>query len=538
MGLSIERMASMSSSLRSVLFSSLVLAGCGAHQDTDLAGAFGADEGKADAAKSTKLVDDIALDSTVQGSFDPRVRVYGYLLEAKRGAKLTAALKATAGADANGPAAGAALDTLIVVHGPYKNAQEPGPKLQESDDVGASTSAGPVELAVEQDGKYLIAFTSFEDTGKGAYELSLSCEGTDLQCRRPDWDAPCKADTLYVQGAVIDADTTWDACETVLLENATVAQGRTLTIKPGVNVKGNFIGQAPFGNVQLTVNGTLQAAGTKEHPIAFTAFKKDFGWGGLNLVGPSHSISHAYIEKANVAVTLGNASSATLNDIVLEGGAMQGREPQAGVLGAEGTKATFDRALVKGFRIGLHLQNSEFIHVEDSVVRANGIGVQVDGATPQTGCSASPPAPPQWRDPVFLHSDIVENGAGGILINGSDVLIQVSSSNIIKNGSYGVEIRGQSLNPMSFIKNNNIHDNATPGAAQVRSYHWSGGGVLDISGNFWNAVSDPELSASWQIACNGTRTFTGFSPTKHTTAGPRVEKLTDPVKQQTWQQSH
>ncbi len=519
-----------------LLFSSCVLMNCGANDSYDLAGAFGADDGKGDAAKSTKLVDDIALDSRVQGNFDPRVRVYGYLFEAKRGAKLKAALKATAGADANGPADGAALDTYLAVYGPYKSAQEPGQRLRESDDVGASTAAGPIDLPVEQDGKYLLAFTSFEDTGKGKYELSLECDGTDLQCRRPEWDSPCKPGTVYIQGATIDADTTWDSCETVLLENATVAEGKTLTIRPGVSVKGNFIGTAPFGSVQLVVNGTLQAAGTKENPVAFTAYKDGFGWGGLSLVGPSHSISHAYIEKANVAVTLANKTTATLSDIVLEGTTLQGAMPTAGVFGGADARATFDRALVKGFQTGLHLGNSEFIHVEDSVVRANSIGVRVDGESPSNSCSANPPAPPRWRDPVFLHSDIVENTNGGVLINGSDVLIQIEASNIIKNGAYGIQIVGRNLNPMSFVRSNNIHGNAAAGTAQVLSYHWAGGGVLDISNNYWSAVSDPELSASWLMACNGQRTSTGFSPSPISTAGPRVEKLTDPVKQQTWQQ--
>lgn len=527
----------MTSLLRGVLFSSLVLAGCGATDTYDLAGAFGADQGKEDAAKSTKLVDDIALDSTVQGQFDPRVRVYGYVFEAKRGAKLTAALKASAGADARGPAAGAALDTYMAVYGPFKSVQEPGQRLRESDDTGSSTAAGPIDLAVEQDGKYLLAFTSFEDTGAGKYDLALSCEGTDLQCRRPSWDAPCKPGTAYIQGATIDADATWETCETILLEAATVAKDKTLTIRPGVTVKGNYVGNAPFGQVQLIVNGTLQAAGTKDAPIAFTAYKDGFGWGGLSLIGPSHSISNAYIEKANVAVTLGDATTATLTDVVLEGVTLQGVTSQAGVLGSTDARATFDRALVKGFQTGLHLANSEFIHVEDSVVRANNVGVRVDGANPSQSCGTTPPVPPRYRDPVFLHSDIVDNAQGGLLVNGSDVLIQIEASNIIRNKQYGVQILGQNLHPMSFIRGNNIHGNGPAGQPQVQSFHWASGGVLDISGNYWAFVSDPELSASWRMACNGQRTSTGFSPVTISTAGPRVEKLTEPVKQQTWQQA-
>ena len=517
------------------LFSTFALVGCGARDDHDLAGAFSADAGKADAARSTKLVDDIALDSSVQGTFDPRVRVYGYVFEAKRGAKLKAALAATAGSDANGVTSGAALDTYMTVYGPYKSVTEPGPRLRESDDNGASTAAAPIDLPIEQDGRYLIAFTSFEDTGKGKYDLSLACEGTDLQCRRPDWDSACKAGTAYIQGAVIDSDTTWETCETVLLEAATVAQGKTLTIKPGVSIKGNFLGQAPFGHVSLIVNGTLQAAGTAEHPIAFTSFKDEFGWGGLQLVGPSHSVSHAYIEKANVAVTLADGSSATLTDLVLEGTTLQGRMSEAGVRAGADAKATFDRALVKGFRTGLHLGNSEYIHVEDSVVRANQVGVRVDGDSASSSCGSTPSAPQRWRDPVFIHSDIVDNTAGGLMIHGSDVLIQVESSNIIRNANFGVQILGMNLNPSSFIRGNNIHGNT---GTQVQTYHWPAGGVLDISGNYWSHVSDPELSASWQFVCNGQRRFTGFSPTPISGTGPRLDRLTDPVKQQTWQQSH
>ena len=237
-------------------------------------------------------------------------------------------------------------------------------------------------------------------------------------------------------------------------------------------------------------------------------------------------------------MTLADGTSATLTDVVLEGSTIQNITSTAGVRAGANAHAVFDRALVKGFQTGLHLANSEYIHVEDSVVRANQIGVRVEGADPSASCAANPPAPQRWRDPVFTHSDIVDNTQGGLSIYGSDVLIQVDASNIIRNGQFGVQIMGRTLNPLSFIRGNNIHGNGSGNGAQVLTYHWQSGGVLDISGNYWSFVSDPELSQSWQFVCSGQRTFTGFSPSPITGAGPRVDKLIDPVKQQTWQQQH
>lgn len=172
---------------------------------------------------------------------------------------------------------------------------------------------------------------------------------------------------------------------------------------------------------------------------------------------------------------------------------------------------------MKGYQIGLHLANAQKMVIEDSVIRENNIGVQVDGLSPTRSCGNPPPVQ-RWHDPIILHSDIVNNEATGVLINGADVLVQISKSNLVGNKGGALQIWGAGLNPESFVRENNVYDNAT-GAQEVVTFHRQG--VIDLSQNYWKEISDPELSANWQRACNGEVTFTGFSPTVIRDAGPR-----------------
>ena len=155
----------------------------------------------------------------------------------------------------------------------------------------------------------------------------------------------------------------------------------------------------------------------------------------------------------------------------------------------------------------------------EPAVEAANIGVQVDGLSPTRSCG-SPPQVQRWHDPIISHSDIVKNEATGVLINGADVLVQISKSNLVGNAGGALQIWGAGLNPESFFRENNVYDNAT-GAQEVVTFHRTG--VLDISQNYWKEISDPELSANWNLACRGQITFTGFAPTVIGDAGPREQ---------------
>ncbi len=474
-------------------------------------------------ARRAKLFGGIALGSEIHGEFSGGVRVYGYVMEASRGAVVTATLTTEP-----------ELDTRIALYGPYESLEDPGDLLVESEDEGnpETGAPAPLTLEIEENGKYLIVFSSWTPTDGAKYSLSLECDGTDFQCAQPDWDRPCTEGRTYIQGGVVAEDTEWSQCEVVLLERTTVNEGVTLTIKPGVHVKGNFFdGAPPFGGVSLIVQGTLHAAGTAEHPIAFVPFVEEQGWVGLVLNGRENIVRHAYIDRAQVGINLGQMASAQIEDVVVEGFA--DRQSQFGIQARRDVEATFIRALVKGFQTGLRMENAHHVHVIQSVVRDNQVGVLVRGGNAVSRCPSPVGVrpPPVWRDPIFEHSDIYENDEG-IRVEGDEVLVQITKCNIIDNASLGIQIRARQLNPDSFFRDSNIFGNGQPAEGaqvpQLRSFHVDG--ELDITNNYWGFISDPQLSESWQLQCGGGRNPSGFPPEPIADAGPNLDEVIPEVR--------
>ncbi len=493
-------------------------------------------DGKSDLGRGAKVIDAVGPEAEISGEFDPKVRVYAYVVEANAGAQLSIALDATAGSDAADRASDGSLDTVMAVYGPYTDRQNTGPKLAESEDGEDSLAAPPINLKIEEDGRYLVAFMSYQDTGKGNFELNLGCDGTDFQCRRANLeDKVCEPGQLFVQGGQVNENAVWKKCEVTLLEPTTVAEGKTLTIDPGVTVKGNFLQgdtRGSYGTVSLTVLGTLQAVGTTENPIQFTSMT-DQGWAGLRLKGPSNSIENAFIDSARIAIELDANASGEITDVVLDGsvGDSGRTQPEAGIQALTDSQMMFRRALVHDFQNGVVSRSATLLEIEDSVIRNNQRGVLVIGAGGRITNCPRPPAPPTvWRDPVIKHTDIHHNGQG-IVLQGNDALLQIEFSNIVDNEGIALNVEGSMLNEESYLRNNNIVRNGGPDAtAQVSSVHVQG--QLDLSMNYWEDLSDPALSANWNIRCNGTIDFSGFHPEPVAEAGPRTEKLRDEVKQE------
>ena len=489
--------------------------------ELDVVGELGG-QGKADIGKKAKLIDDVGPEAEVVGTFDPRMRVYGYVVDARAGAKLHMAISATAGADSRDLDEGEALDTVLTLYGPYKGPSDPGEQIVYHDDDGSSLPAPPIDFEVPADGRYLLAMSSWEDTGTGKYTVDIECQGTDFQCARPDFANPCVPGQMFVQGAAIDADATWDRCEVVMLEPVTVAEDAILTIDPGVTVRGNYLGAGNFGDVELTVDGTLQAAGTEADPIRFTSLNADRGWRGIVFNGPSSSMAYTYVERAQIALQINTGASLSVRHAVIEGGIPAVTTASGtGVLALNDSVSTFQDVLVHNFQTGINANRAEDMLIEDSVIRDNNEGIRVtgDGST-SSSCGSTPPQVTVWRDPRIVNSDIIDNNGRGIRVLGRDVLVQVEQSNLVGNSSFAFELTGRRLHPESYLRNNNILDNGN-GGAQVRTTHWTNGGTLDISSNYWEDISDPELSANWQRNCNGPVTFEGFSPTPIDSAGPR-----------------
>ncbi len=81
---------------------------------------------------------------------------------------------------------------------------------------------------------------------------------------------------------IIDTDTTWTLSESPyrVVGNIRVSEEATLTIEPGVTVRFQRNVNAAEGSF-LLVEGTLNAQGTVDDPIIFTAVDRLSPWGGL-----------------------------------------------------------------------------------------------------------------------------------------------------------------------------------------------------------------------------------------------------------------
>ena len=503
-------------------------------------------ETKADMVKNAHLIDDIDLDSAIHATFRPRVKVHGFTFEAKAGADIQVELRTRAGKDSIDLSAGENLDTVAAVYGPIRG-EDKGRRLAYNDDNDGGLEAVLPELEIAEDGRYLVVFSTWNDPGTdGEYDISVACDGTNYQCRRPQVDRPCLPGTKYIQGQTVVGTETWNRCNVVLLESTVVEDGAVLTIEPGVTVQGNFLGAAPHGDVTLQVDGSLQAVGNDTHPVVFTALRD--GWKGLVLNGDSNSIRHAYIEKAAEGVRVASSHNVLENVVIdhsgtalnlLEGaidntvrstridsvdnGIFMGAGAElklldsavigngatgVGLRGRASSATHVERSAFTGFLRGMDLDNSE-VYVTDSTIAKNTTGVVVTG--PESGVNpgftcpalpvATPPsrprpvAPRTWpRDPVFTRVDLRDNVEHALRILAPQLVI-VDSSNIRGNGN-GVSIEADSLHEESRITASNVLENGGDGV-QVDSWHTNG--ILDVSGNYWKHISDPELSASWLV---------------------------------------
>ncbi len=168
---------------------------------------------KADMVRRAHILDDVDLDSTINGKFERRIRVYGFTFEAKAGAEVKVDITTRAGSDSFDVSPGESLDTVAAIYGPIRG-DDKGPRLAFSEDPvddqgGRSFAADLGELEIAQDGRYLVVFSSWDDPGAGNYQMDVNCNGTNFQCLRPVVDRPCLPGTRYIQGQTTIGTETW-----------------------------------------------------------------------------------------------------------------------------------------------------------------------------------------------------------------------------------------------------------------------------------------------------------------------------------------
>lgn len=127
-------------------------------------------------------------------------------------------------------------------------------------------------------------------TYKGAFPVTDMTPATDWTSGWSNFDPQntnYPATTITVSSD-ITANTTWSTGQVVLLQNKVyVKNGATLTIQPGVIIRGDMATQ---GTLIITRGSQIQALGTAANPIVFTSneavgFRAEGDWGGLIILG-------------------------------------------------------------------------------------------------------------------------------------------------------------------------------------------------------------------------------------------------------------
>ena len=243
-----------------------------------------------------------------------------------------------------------------------------------------------------------------------------------------------------VSGA-LSGDTTWAAGVYRVTSNVTINGGASLTILPGVIVKFD-------SNVQLIVNGTLNALGTPGSPIVFTSYNDDSAGGDSNGDGPSSGTAGYWGR-----ITCGNGSNTQMNSCIVR---YSGRTGTSTIYGSSATINLNGCEIVDGNHSGIYTYNSSVQIVDCTIARHAAQGVYFDR-------SGAP----------VVRGSTIHDVSNGIYVNSSDPTID---GNVLRdNRNYGIYFTGARNAPP--ITNNTIRDNLRP--ARLPFYSIPG----DDSGN-------------------------------------------------------
>ena len=169
-----------------------------------------------------------------------------------------------------------------------------------SNTVGGTATVSSEPAAGATSGDVVVAFTAGDMAGAGAVTITV----TDSEGETDDATAVITIEavqTTFRKSGVL-GDETWTTGSIIILEDrVTVPDGVTLTIEPGVVVKGEVGAGANASALLIARGGTLNANGTAASPIIFTTIADEIMpgeiaspnlapdvqglWGGLIILG-------------------------------------------------------------------------------------------------------------------------------------------------------------------------------------------------------------------------------------------------------------
>ncbi|MBN1505640.1 MAG: lamin tail domain-containing protein [Sedimentisphaerales bacterium] len=142
-------------------------------------------------------------------------------------------------------------------------------------------------------------------TGRGDFTLTADIDGAKTAASLIDWSSrPVQS----VSGS-LDSSATWSGVYHVTGGDFTIRAGATLTLEPGTMV---LLDGAKSGTdgTDVQIEGSIQAMGTTDSPITFTALVAGENWGELRFVDAEPSVfTYTAITQAGRSPRVGHSNS-------------------------------------------------------------------------------------------------------------------------------------------------------------------------------------------------------------------------------------
>jgi len=306
------------------------------------------------------------------------------------------------------------------------------------------------------------------------------------QSKVPGLASPVRIPLLTNVGGAIITDTTWTLAGSpyVLTSDTIITAGVTLTVEPGVIVKGN-------SNVELKVMGHLVAVGTAGQPITFTSATNTSGgqWSGLVFDGGTGHLRHVTVRYGGQDNTVqGNNTGSNIVARNIISGEL--RLEQSSLRNVYNYYTDF----------GLYVANSRVV-VSDTLFASNG-NATGDYAFFSTGGSV-----------ITLAGSAFQNNAGWAARVEADDAQQVSDCTFSGNGynrvlvGSGTFVNGITLVPQSGLQAYEFENDMTVAAGRTLTIApdtltlWRSGVELKVLGHL-TAVGTPAQPITFTSATN------------------------------------